>query len=247
MLLIFKCKTKGIFWETLKIVLRGRLYGDFQPWLKIQLVKPLNVSYNCNFFQLGTRSWTFNPGWKSPYNQPFKIVRGTVMCLKRRNILVKVNVLVMFTIYWIFVNVKRTIQLEFKINCWSHFAYVLYLRKTLICSSKASLNLIISSLGNNISVVKSYLNPYVFILFFHSSLRISVVSWEKSSSIKMFLPSNFLHSSKYMSTYYCSGFSWILIVPSSNFGFRLSTLGFRIWISTVRLSNFEFINGGHVA
>ena len=32
-----------------------------------------DFSYDCNFFQLGIASWNFNPGWKSPYNQPFRV------------------------------------------------------------------------------------------------------------------------------------------------------------------------------
>ena len=31
-----------------------------------------DFSYNCNFIQLGIPSWNFTPGWKSPYNQPFR-------------------------------------------------------------------------------------------------------------------------------------------------------------------------------
>ena len=62
------------------------------------------------------------------------------MCLKRRNILVKVNVLVMFAIYRAFVNAKRIIRQRFEINVWSHFAYALYLRKTIARLSRASLN-----------------------------------------------------------------------------------------------------------
>ena len=69
-----------------------------------------------------------------------KIIRGTVMYLKRRNILVKVNVWVMLTVYWAFVNAKRIILQQFEINVLSHFAYVLHLRKTIAYSGKASLN-----------------------------------------------------------------------------------------------------------
>ena len=34
-----------------------------------------NFSYNCNFCQLGIPSWNFNPGGKSPYNQPLNLLK----------------------------------------------------------------------------------------------------------------------------------------------------------------------------
>ena len=46
----------------------------------------------------------------------------------------------MFTIYSVFVNYKRTIWQGFRINVWSHFTYVLHLKKTFTCSSRANLN-----------------------------------------------------------------------------------------------------------
>ena len=97
-----------------------------------------------------------------------KIIRGTVMCLKRRNILVKVNVWVMLTVYWAFVNAKRIILQRFEINVLSHFAYVLYLRKTIAYSGKASLkpNYFFAWRQQFYSEGKlSYIHPYAFLFF----------------------------------------------------------------------------------
>ena len=72
-----------------------------------------------------------------------KIIRGTAVCLKRRNILVKGNAWVMFTIYWLFMNAKKTIWQGFEINVWSHFAYVLYWTKNFFYSNRATISFII--------------------------------------------------------------------------------------------------------
>ena len=97
-----------------------------------------------------------------------KFIRATIMYLKRRNILVKVNVWVMFTIYWAFMNAKRIVRQGFEINVWSHFASVPYLRKTIVCLSRASLNPVYFFAWQQQFCSEgklSYIPPYVFLLF----------------------------------------------------------------------------------
>ena len=62
------------------------------------------------------------------------------MCLKRGNILVKVDFWVMFTIYCANLNARRIIRQRFEIDFWTHVAYTLYLRKAFTCLSRATLN-----------------------------------------------------------------------------------------------------------
>ena len=88
----------------------------------------LNLIIQALIFTCKTEKESFNKHWNC---SKVKIIRATVMCLKRRNILVKATVSVMLTIYWAFVNAKRIMRQRFGINIWSHFAYTLYLKKPL--------------------------------------------------------------------------------------------------------------------
>ena len=130
-----------------------------------------------------------------------EIIRATVICLKRENILVKVNFWVMFTIYWAFVNSKRIKWQRFEINVWSHFGYPLYLRKNFVCLSRASWNHDYFFAWQQYFFTEgklSYLLHYVLLLFSHSFLGNSMVSWEKPSLIKMFYLLTFGHICLYL-------------------------------------------------
>ena len=122
-----------------------------------------------------------------------KIIRTTVICLKRRNILVNVAVWVMFTFYWAFVNAKRIIRQGFESNVWSNFAYIVYSRKTFVCLSKASLNPNYFFARQQQFCINGKISTFLpmFFTFSHSSLCNSMVSWEKFSLKQMFLPFNF--------------------------------------------------------
>ena len=119
----------------------------------------------------------------------------------------------MFTIYQAFVNAKRMIRQGFEINVWSHFAYVLYVRKTFVCSSRANLTLVISSLNNNSSIVKVSYRPMFFFTFSRSSLCNSLIISCLPFEIFCILQNICLILVVKESAYCCSGFPGFSLFP----------------------------------
>ena len=65
------CRTFGLaFLLSLNFLFTRGYYISTPGWNSFN--PGWDFSQDCNFFQVGIPSWNFKPGWKFPYNQPFR-------------------------------------------------------------------------------------------------------------------------------------------------------------------------------
>ena len=90
----------------------------------------------------------------------FKLIWHKILCVKHRNIMVKINIWVVIIIYNAFLSGKRIKEHRFKVNVWSHFCFVL----AKLCLNNCTLFLSLTTQLNDTEDKQSYLPLHLAVL-----------------------------------------------------------------------------------